>query len=123
MAEETKKKTHKDEKPLEKMTIKDLREIALEIPHDHLEVAVRDMDKEQIVAFIKEARGIKDEAPHQKKKKAKVIKAALTKQEIKAKIRRLKEEKSSAHEQKDAKNARILRRRISHLKKQSRKIA
>jgi len=122
MTEESTKKIHKEDKPLEKMTVKDLREIGLAIPHDHLEVAVRDMNKEQLVAFIKEARGIKDEAPHQKKK-AKVIKAALTKQEIKAKIRRLKTEKSSAHEQKDAKKARILRRRISHLKKQSRKIA
>jgi type III secretory pathway component EscV len=122
MTEESKKKIHKEDKPLEKMTVKDLREIGLAIPHDHLEVAVRDMNKEQLVAFIKEARGIKDEAPHQKKK-AKVIKAALTKQEIKAKIRRLKADKSSAHEQKDAKKARILRRRISHLKKQSRKIA
>lgn len=122
MSEETRKKSHKEDKPLEKMTVKDLKEIALEIPHDHLEIAVSDMHKDQLVAFIKEARGISDEAPGKKVKKAKVIKVALTKQEIKAKIKKLKEEQASAQELKDGEKAQVLRRRISRLKKQSRKI-
>ena len=122
MSEETRKKSHKEEKPLEKMTVKDLKEIALEIPHDHLEIAVSDMHKDQLVAFIKEARGIRDEAPGKKVKKAKVIKVALTKQEIKARIKKLKEEQASAQELKDGEKAQVLRRRISRLKKQSRKI-
>jgi hypothetical protein len=107
------------EKPLEKMTIKDLKEIAMEIPHEH-EIAVIDMNKEQLVAFIKQARGIKDDAPEKKIKK---IKVALTKQEIKAAIKKLKDEKSSASGQEDKKKISVLRRRISKLKKQSRKVA
>jgi protein-arginine kinase activator protein McsA len=47
----------------------------------------------------------------------------LTKQEIKARIRDLKVKKASAVENKDKKDAAILRRRISRLKKQSRKTA
>ena len=127
MSEETKKKAHKDEKPIDKMTVKELRDTALEIPHEHAEVAVRDMTKEQLVAFIKQARGIKDEGPahpvhHEKKKKSKA-KVVLTRQDIKARIRELKVQKASAIENKDKKDAAILRRRISRLKKQSRKTA
>ena len=124
MSEESKKKHHKEEKPIDKMTIKELREIALTIPHDHTEVAVRDMTKEQLTSFIKEARGIKEEAPirHEKKKKARA-KVVLTKQDIKAKIRKLKKDKAEAHERSEKKTIGILRRRISRLKKQIRKIA
>lgn len=122
MTEETKKKQHKEEKPLEKLTVKDLREIALEIPHDHATVAVRDMKKDELVAFIKEARGIVDEAPEKKKKKV-AAKTALTKPEIKGKIKTLKQEKKSAQDAKEKKKIDILRRRINKLKKQSRKTA
>lgn len=120
----TEKKHHKEEKPIDKMTIKELREVALEIPHEHTEVAVRDMTKEQLVAFIKKARGITEEEPvhHERKKKGKV-KVVITKQDIKAKIRGLKEDKIAAYANNDRKNASILRRRISRLKKMSRKIA
>jgi hypothetical protein len=124
MAEETKKKHPKEEKSIDKMTIKELREVALEIPHEHTEVAVRDMTKEQLIAFIKQARGIKDEGTghHEKKKKPKT-KIILTKQDIKAKIRTLKKEKAAAHERSEEKVTAILRRRISRLKKKIRKIA
>jgi hypothetical protein len=122
MTEEKKKKQHKEEKPLEKMTVKDLREIALEIPHDHVKVAVRDMKKDELVSFIKEARGIVDEAPEKKKKKV-AVKAALTKPKIKEKIKALKQEKKSAQDAKEKKKVEILRRRINKLKKQTRKIA
>lgn len=123
MSEESKKKHPKEEKPLEKMTVKDLREIALEIPHEHTEVAVRDMNKEQLISFIKQARGIKDEGPaHPEKKKKLKVKVVLTKQDIKAKIRQLKEEKAAVGKD-ERKSAAQLRRRISRLKKKSRKIA
>ncbi len=123
MTEESKKKQHKDEKPLEKMTVKDLRDIALEIPHDHATVAVRDMKKEELVAFIKEARGIVDEEPAKKKVSVKAEKVALTKPEVKQKIRALRQEKKAAQDAKETKKADILRRRINKLKKLSRKIA
>lgn len=116
MSEEI-KKNH--DKPIEKMTIKELREVALEIPHEHTEVAVRDMNKEELIAFIKKAKGIKDEGHahhHEKKKKAKV-KVVLTRQDIKARISELKRSKATAHENKEKTRVAILRRRISRLKK------
>jgi hypothetical protein len=123
MPEETKKHAH--EKPIEKMTIKELREIAIDIPHEHTEVAVRDMTKEQLIVFIKQAKGIKDEGPvhHDKKKKKPKAKVILSRQDVKAKIRELKKIKAVAHENKEETRVAILRRRISRLKKQSRKIA
>ena len=84
MSQENHKKEH-EEKHLEKLTVKELREIAAEIPHER---AIHDMKKEEIVAFIKEARGIKDEKPVKKKKH--VIKSKMTKPELKARIRELK---------------------------------
>jgi len=118
-----KKKPHKkEEKPLDKMTVKELKEIATEIPHDHVAVAVSDMKKEELLAFIKEARGIADEEPVKKRKKAKV-KIVLTKQELKAKLVKLKEEKQAARSAKDKQLENQLRRRISRLKKMTRKIA
>ena len=117
MSEETHKKEH-DEKHLEKLTILELREIAAEIPH---EKAVHEMKKEELVAFIKEARGIKDE-PHVKKKKH-VGKIKMTKSELKAKIRELKVLRWQALESKESKKAVLLRHKISELKKISRRVA
>ena len=122
MTEETKKHPHKEEKPLDKMTVKELKEVAMEIPHDHTEIAVSDMKKEQLLAFIKQARGIHDEKPEKKKKKA-PEKISLTKGEMKAKIKELQKEKLSARDQQDWKKLSLLRRRISRLKKMTRKSA
>ena len=47
MSEETHKKEH-DEKHLEKLTIKELREIAADIPH---EKAIHEMKKEELIAI------------------------------------------------------------------------
>ena len=113
MADETKKKH--EEKSLEKLTVKELKAIALEIPHA---TAVHDMKKEELVAFIKEARGIKDEAPV--KKKHKVAKIKMTKAEVKAKIRELKVLRTQALEAAERAKAIELRQRISRLKKKSR---
>ena len=117
MSEEARKKEH-DEKHLEKLTIKDLREIAADIPH---EKAIHEMKKEELVAFIKEARGIKDEIPVKKKKQIGKIK--MTKPELKTKIRELKVLKLQALESNDSKNVVMLRRQISQLKKKSRHFA
>ena len=120
MAEETKKKEHKkEEKSLEKMTVKELRVTALEIPRA---VAVHDMKKAELIAFIKEARGIKDEEPAKTRKKV-VAKIKLSKSEIKGKIKKLKEEKKAAQASNNRRKTDILRRRISHLKKLTRRYA
>ena len=118
MTEETKKKEPNADKPLEKMTVKELREIAIDIPHVQ---AVHDMKKEEIIAFIREARGIRDEAPARKKKK--VVKLKMAKPELKARIRELKGLKMQALEEKHGKKVRVLRHLISRLKKKSRKAA
>ncbi len=119
MSEETHKKVHKehDEKHLEKFTIKDLRDIAAEIPHER---AIHDMKKEELVAFIKEARGIKDETPVKKKHIGKI---KMTKPELKARIRELKILRLQALESKQNDQAVRFRRQISQLKKQSRRLA
>jgi hypothetical protein len=117
MSEETHKKEH-DEKHLEKLTIKELREIAAEIPHER---AIHEMKKEELIAFIKEARGIKDEAPARKKKHVGKIK--MTKPALKARIRELKVLREQALASQESKKAVLLRHRISELKKISRRVA
>jgi hypothetical protein len=117
MSEESHKKEH-DEKHLDKLTVKELREIAAEIPH---EKAIHDMKKEELVAFIKEAKGIKDESPIRKKKHIGKIK--MTKPEIKAKIREMKTLRLQALEAKENEKASQLRHKISQLKKKIRRLA
>ncbi|MBN1380896.1 MAG: transcription termination factor Rho [Deltaproteobacteria bacterium] len=114
----TEEKKKHEEKSLEKMTVKELREIALEIPHAK---AVHDMKKDELVAFIKEAKGIQDEASAGKKHK--VAKIKLTKPELKAKLRELKDSRAQALEVHEKEKAALLRRRISRLKKKSRHMA
>ncbi|MCX7981362.1 MAG: Rho termination factor N-terminal domain-containing protein [Syntrophales bacterium] len=103
---------------LEKMTVKELREIAVKYPHER---AVSEMKKEELIAFIREVMGIKEEDTHKKKAKVKV---KMTKPEVKAKIRELKQRRYEIHQKGgDKKEARYLRRRISRLKKLSRRIS
>ena len=99
------------------MTIKELREIAAGIPHER---AIHDMKKEELVALIKEARGIKDEKPVKKKKYS--VKIKMTKPELKARIRELKAMKMQAMESNENKKAVKLRQQISQLKKKSRRV-
>lgn len=113
-------KPHKkelDEKHLEKLTIKELREIAAEIPHER---AILDMKKDELIAFIKEARGIKDEKPVKKKH---AVKIKMTKPELKTRIRELKVLRGQALESNENKKAVALRHQISQLKKKSRRFA
>jgi hypothetical protein len=117
MAEETKKKEHKEEKSLEKMTVKELKAIAMEIPRS---VAVHDMKKAELIDFIEEARGISEKAPAKVAKKVEE-KIKLSKSEIKLIIKQLKEEKKAAQTANNRKKTDFLRRRISHLKKQTRR--
>ena len=106
------------EKPLDKMTAKELREVALEIPGIS---GVHAMKKEDLFAAIKEAKGIKDEEPSKKVKKP--AKTGLSVRELKQKIGELKAEKEASLESKDRKKRGVLRRRINRLKKRTRKVA
>ena len=99
------------EKPLEKMTVKDLRELAKDMPGI---AGVHAMKKEELIVAIKEVKGIKDEP---------VKKADASIGEVKQKIRAIKAQRQAALEAKDSKMATIYKRRISRLKKKSRKTA
>ncbi len=110
------------EKPLEKMTVKALREIAKEIPEI---TGVHGMKKEELIVAINEARGVKEvEVKAVKSAKAKAApKITVTVGEIKKQIRALKSQRVAALEAQDKKMAQVFKRRISRLKKKSRKAA
>ena len=105
-----KERAEKKEKPLEKMTTKELKDIALEIPNIS---GVHGMNKNELVAEIKEFRGIKDE------KKEKIIDTRAIKQRIAS----LKEEKVQTIEAGNKKQTDILRKKIGRLKKKTRRAA
>jgi hypothetical protein len=118
MSEETHKKKEHDEKHLDKMTVKELREVAEGLPHER---AIHDMKKEDLIAFIKQAKGIKDEGHVHKHKPRGKIK--MTKAEVRAKIRELKILHGQAIEERNKDTAVVLRHQISRLKKISRRVA
>jgi hypothetical protein len=105
------KKKEAKEKPLEKMTAKELREVAAEIPEI---VGVHGMNKAELISEIKKSRGI-EEGPA-KKKDSSV-------REIKKQIRELKVKREEAVKAEDSRKAAIYRRRISRLKKKTRRAA
>ena len=106
------------EKPLDKMTATELREIALGIEGI---TGVHAMKKEELLKAVKEARGIVEEEPAKKAKKAPKVEASV--EALKQKIVALKEEKEAARKSKDKKKVDIYRRRINRLKKKTRKAA
>jgi hypothetical protein len=106
-----KKQKEKKEKPLDRMTAKELRETALKIPEI---TGVHGMNKIELLAAIKKARGIVDEVTR---------KSDVSVREIKKKIRDLKALKAQADENKDKAQAKTVRRRISRLKKKTRRAA
>jgi hypothetical protein len=105
-----KERKDKKEKPLEKMTTKELKDLALEVANVQ---GVHGMNKSELLAAIKEARGIVDP------KKAKAVDTRA----LKAKISVLKAEKTKMQESGDKKKIEILRKRISRLKKKTRRAA
>jgi cell division protein FtsX len=114
-------KMEKKEKPLEKMTAKELREMALGLPGVH---GVHAMKKEELIAAIRAAKGITEPEPKKEKhiiaKKEKVI---LTASQFKQKVRELRVKREELLQQRKWKMAEILRKRISRLKKMTRRAA
>jgi hypothetical protein len=102
-------KSETKEKPLEKMTVTDLRGMAKDIPEI---VGVHGMRKEELIAAIKKSKGIMDEP---------VKKKDVSLGGIKKKIKLIKAQRQAAIEAKDKKMATIYKRRISKLKKKSRR--
>ncbi len=105
------KKKEKKEKPLEKMTAKELRDIGKQMPDI---TGVYGMNKAELISAIKQARGIEED---------KEKKADSSVREIKQKIRMLKAKRESAINNKDKKMTAIYKRRIAILKKKTRRAA
>jgi hypothetical protein len=105
------KKKEAKEKPLEKMTAKELRELGKQIPEI---TGVHGMNKAELITAIKKARGIEEVA--QTTSDASV-------REIKKKIKSLKADRENALNNNDKKMADIYRRRITKLKKKTRRAA
>lgn len=102
--------SEKKETPLEKMTSKELRDIALDISEI---TGAHGMNKAELIQSIKKAKGIKDNSK----------KAPGLVRDIKKKIKELKVKQIAAGEADEKKTFVILRRKISRLKKKSRRAA
>jgi hypothetical protein len=108
MAGKKKEPKEKKEKPLERWTVKELREDALTVPDIQ---GVHGMNKEELVSVLRKAKGI--EAPPQKKTEAV--------RDVKLKISELKKVRDQEREQGGARaRLNILRKKISKLKKKTR---
>jgi predicted aldo/keto reductase-like oxidoreductase len=111
-----KEKEQSKEKDLERMTVKELRTLAAETTDL---VGVHAMKKAELLAAIKETKGIKEEkAPREKIKKR-----GVTVKQLKAMIVELKNRRQQAREARDKRMAAILRRRINRARKRTRKIS
>jgi sulfite reductase alpha subunit-like flavoprotein len=106
-----KKQKETKEKPLDKMTAKELRDMALSTGDV---TGVHAMNKAELISAIKEVRGIVDEKG--KKKDVDV-------RGLKVKIKELKDKRGKAVEAGNRKLADSFRRRISNLKKKTRRAA
>ncbi len=107
-----KKEKQVKEKPLEKMTATELRDMAINLPEI---TGASGMNKTELIKAIKKAKGIEDTG---RKKQADV-----SVRQIKEKIRELKKQRQAFLEQDDKKKADIYRKRISRLKKKTRRVA
>lgn len=106
------KKKEAKEKPLEKMTAKELREVAKEIPDIS---GVHGMNKPELISAVRKARGI--EETDKNRADTSFVR------DIKKKIRETKAKREAAAKAADEKMSAILRRRIIRLKKKTRRAA
>jgi protein-arginine kinase activator protein McsA len=98
-------------RPLEKMTTTDLRELAKGLEGVS---GVHGMKKAELIGALRKAKGIEVE---------KVKKTGASIHALKQQIRSMKAKRAAAIEAKDRKLATICRRRISRLKKKTRRAA
>ena len=109
----------KKEKPLEKMTATELREMALGLSGIQ---GVHAMKKEELITAIRAAKGIPEPEPKKEKKMvAKKEKVVLTVAQLKQKAKELRAKREELLQQKNLEMAEILRKRISRLKKKTRR--
>jgi len=104
-----KERKGKKEKPLDRMTAKELREMALGMEGI---VGVHAMNKSELVAAIKKAQGIEDDKKRDKSGDVRTIKQ---------KIRELRSQKETMREAGEKDKVQMLKKRISKLKKKTRR--
>lgn len=108
-----KERKDKKEKPLDKMTATELRKYALDLGEI---TGVHGMNKEELLAAVKQVKGIVDEGKKAVKK--------VNMRELKQKVKELRALKAEAYEAGESnKKINILRRRMNRLKKRTRKVA
>jgi hypothetical protein len=111
------------DKPLDKMTVKDLRDLAKGMGAE----GVSGMRKEELLDFIRQAKPTKpvpEETPPVAGKAAKKAKKKeLTVKQLKKRIIAIKAKRAEALEKGDRRMATIYKRQISRLKKKTRKAA
>jgi hypothetical protein len=111
------------EKPLDKMTVKELRELAKGMGAE----GVSGMKKEELLDFIrnaKPAKSVSEETPPAAGKAAKKAKKKeLTVKQLKQRIITIKAKRAEALEKGDRRMATIYKRQISRLKKKTRRAA
>ena len=110
----------KKEKPLEKMTAKELRDLALGLPGID---GVHAMKKDELIEAIRKAKGITEEVKREKPPAVKKEKVVLSVAELKQQIKGLRAKREEALQQQNKKMAVILRKRISRYKKLTRRAA
>ncbi len=111
----------KKEKPLEKMTAKELREMALGLPGIQ---GVHAMKKEELLRTIRAAKGIPEpEGEKERRAVVKKEKAILTAAQLKQRVRELRVKREEFLQQRNFRMAEILRKRTARLKKKTRRVA
>ncbi len=100
-----------------KMTVKELRELAKEVPGL---TGISSLKKDELIAALQGSRGAGQETKNKKKEAGPSLKA-LSAREVKERISSVRAQKSAACEGKDKKLLGALRRKLNRLKKQSRK--
>ncbi len=105
-----KERKEKKEKPLDKMTATELRKYALDLGEI---TGVHGMNKEELLAAVKEVKGIKDEGK---------VKVSMRDLKEKAREMRLKKQEAIAAGE-SPKKVEILRKKANRLKKKTRRAA
>jgi len=96
-------------KPLEKMTAKELKDLAKEVPEI---TGIHGMNKIELISAVKKSKGIK-EAPGKK--------TDVSVRQVKEKLRAVRAKQEKAVSSNDTKMAAIYRKRIIRLKKKTRR--
>jgi len=103
------------------MTAKELREMAMGLPGVH---GVHAMKKEELIVAIRAAKGITEPEPKKEKRIiAKKERVVLTVAQLKQKVKELRAKREELLQQRNLKMAEIFRKRISRLKKRTRRAA